>query len=107
MPADRERNIHQLDLERRSLTARLDHGAYRDRPAEVEAALRRIDDLDLAIAAKPAEDVEALLVKVERLARIIMPDLECRPADSIEAVYMQAILNDLRRLARAAKNGGV
>jgi hypothetical protein len=54
MPHDRDRSIHQLDLERRWLTAKLDHGAYADRPAEIEAAMRRVEDLDLATAAAPA-----------------------------------------------------
>lgn len=102
MATDRDRTIHQLDLERRWLTAKLDHGAYAERPADTEAALRRIEDLDLAIAVRPAADMEALLVKLERALNIIMPDLEGRSDDDLEVILMKAILADMRRQARHA-----
>lgn len=101
---DRARSIHQLDFERRWLTAQLDHGAYFQRTAELEAKLRRIEDLDLIIASKSAADIGDLVIKLERLAQSLMPELPMETEASLEAILMNAVLADARRLARAETN---
>ncbi|MEO0398447.1 MAG: hypothetical protein AAF224_03375 [Pseudomonadota bacterium] len=58
--------------------------------------MRRIDDLELAIAATRAEDFYDLFVKFERLIEALGFDLTAPP--NLQTVLIKAIRDDLRHL---------
>lgn len=92
---NRRATIAQLDLERRALVARLDHG----RPDEsaAQSLMQRIEDLDLAIAATPAGNYADLAVKFARLLAA-QGFTKCE-AFCLEGAFIEAICEDLKRLA--------
>lgn len=91
------RSIGQIDFERRWLTAKVAHGGLGD--SEQNDLVRRIEDLELAIAATPVNDIDDLAIKVERLAAAFHPSLDPIPEDSIEAVLLKAVMTGCRRLS--------
>lgn len=66
---NQRRTIAQLDFEQRILLAELDYGHLDEGAAQ--DLVRRIEDLDLAIAATPAADISELGIKFDRLPTLI------------------------------------
>ena len=92
-----QRSITQLDFERRWQEARLIQGELLE--LEAQSVMICLEELELMIAATPAESVEDLAIKMERLAAALLPNFEASPQDSLEDILLTAVLDDCRRLA--------
>ena len=94
-----QKSLSQLDLERRWLSARITRGHRNLCESRKSEILSRIDALDLAMAATPAETAEDLLIKLEHLAEILFPHVDAISPDTFEEILFIAVLDDVRTLA--------
>ncbi len=85
---ERRLTIAQMDFQRRALRARLSAGDVGE--AEAQAIIRKIEDLELAIAASPAASVADIGVK----ATILKETLSFQESDNLEAVLLEAVVRD-------------
>ena len=92
----RQLSVAQLDFERRALLAELDYGQLNE-PAARDL-MRRIEDLDLAIAATPAQSLSDLATKLDRLADVLKAGL-APGSVTLESVLLKALLHDAKRLS--------
>ncbi len=99
MSKEPQRSITQLDFERRWMLAKLDHGGNND--DEAQSLIRRIEDLDLAIAASPSETLVDLRIKIERLYTELLPT-DVGQEGCLEHVLLAAILSDAVKLTDEA-----
>lgn len=97
------RSIQQLDFERRWLLAKTTFSNVDE--AEQNDLARKIECLELAIAATPVTDINDLTIKAKRLAAALHPSLEPIPEDSIEAILITAVLSGCRHLADSYEDG--
>ena len=86
--------IAQLDFERRALRARLDAGGLLE--ADAQTLIRKIEDLELAIAATPATSVADIGVK----ALILKDALNFDEGGGLEPHLLEAIVRDCFHLDR-------
>ncbi len=93
------KTLSQLDFERRWLSAQLQYGSTCLAAHEIQKALTKVDTLNLKIAARPAETVEELLIKLDLVSELLGFSTDGSVQDTFEAVMFCAVLNDARRLA--------
>ncbi|MGE0410017.1 MAG: hypothetical protein AB7P23_12250 [Amphiplicatus sp.] len=90
------KSLDQLDFERRRVEALLAQGDLDD--AAHDRLVEALGDIDLAIAASPAGNVDDLRIKIERLVALIHPMKGPIVEDCLEHVLLAAILRDARAL---------
>lgn len=94
-----KKSLDQLDFERRRVEALLAQGELDD--AAHDRLVEELGDLDLAIAASPARNVDELRIKIGRLVALIHPMKGPIIEDCLEHILLAAILRDAQRLASA------
>lgn len=92
-----KRSLTMLDFERRRLEAVLAQTALQ--ADEADALVRKLENLDLSIAATPARDLEDMRIKIARLAALLHPSGEPLAEDCLEHVMLAAVMRDAEALA--------
>ncbi len=91
--------MRDLVFQRKWMLARLEYGQLTEESAERRRVLDQLVDLDLKIAAYPAQSLSDLIVKLNRYREFFFSEGETIPEDSLDHIYLGAILRDAEKLS--------
>lgn len=66
---------------------------------ERDLIMRKLNEVDLRIAATPSKSFADLSGKLIRFSEIEYPSIESIPEDSLDTILLKSILRDVQRLA--------
>ncbi len=91
--------LDELFFERKWLLAQLECGGTEEGSLERDLIMRKLNEVDLRIAATPSKSFADLSGKLIRFSEIEYPSIESIPEDSLDTILLKSILRDVQRLA--------